>query len=49
MCLPWSNPLQAGRTTFQARDEDEWSGTLKSYIPSGGAAAVGMFFGARFR
>jgi len=28
---------------------DEWSGTLKSYIPSGGAAAVGMFFGARFR
>lgn len=28
---------------------DEWSGTVKSYIPSGGAAAIGMFFGARFR
>ncbi len=30
MCLPWSNPLHAGRMTHQERDEDEWSGTLKA-------------------
>ncbi len=30
MCLPWSNPLQAGRMTHQERDENEWSGTLKA-------------------
>jgi outer membrane receptor protein involved in Fe transport len=29
MCLPWSNPLQANRETFQERDENEWSGTFK--------------------
>jgi iron complex outermembrane recepter protein len=30
MCLPWSNPLHAGRMTHQEREEDEWSGTLKA-------------------
>jgi len=30
MCLPWANPLFAGRNTHQERDEDEWSGTLKA-------------------
>ena len=30
MCLPWSNPLHAGRETRQQRDESEWSGTLKA-------------------
>lgn len=30
MCLPWSNPLQAGRQTHQEREDSEWSGTLKA-------------------
>ena len=30
MCLPWSNPLQAGRITEQDRDESEWTGTVKA-------------------
>ncbi len=30
MCLPWSNPLHAGRQTHQEQGEDEWSGTFKA-------------------
>ncbi len=29
-CLPWTNPLHNGRSNFQERDENEWSGTLKA-------------------
>ena len=30
MCLPWSNVLHNGRDTWQSRDENEWSGTLRA-------------------
>ncbi|MCD9006360.1 TonB-dependent receptor [Luteimonas sp. XNQY3] len=29
MCLPWANIAHNGRSTYQARTEKEWSGTLK--------------------
>ncbi|MDQ3289194.1 MAG: TonB-dependent receptor [Pseudomonadota bacterium] len=29
-CLPWANPLHNGRSTFQEREENEWSGTVKA-------------------
>ena len=29
-CLPWAIPLHNGRSTFQEREEKEWSGTLKA-------------------
>ena len=30
MCLPWSNVLHDGRTTYQEYVEKEWSGTVKA-------------------
>lgn len=30
MCLPWSNVMHDGRDTWQERDEEEWSGTLRA-------------------